>query len=574
MLAAAENRTPWPWEQFYPQNVCWDDPMESAPIYELLEISTKKFANNICVDFLGKEYTYSEILDLVYRAAKGLQRLGVKKDSKVGLFLPNTPYSIIFYYAALRIGAVIVNYSPLYVRREIIPQIEDSETEFLVTLDLKTLYDKVEDLTESTCLKKIIVCSMADILPFAKSIAFRALKFGEMAKITPDEAHIHHKDVIDNDGDFEKVDVDPNEVAVLQYTGGTTGIPKGAMLTHNNLYANAHQCQLWCQGLEEGQERMLGVLPLFHVFAMTVVMNTGIKIGATMVLLPRFDIKAVLKTIQQKKPTVFPAVPTIFTALNHAKSIDSYDLSSLKMCISGGAPLPVQVQQTFEAKTNCKLVEGYGLSETAPIATVNPFFSKNKLGSIGIPVPQTMVEIRDPENPDKVLPIGEKGEICISGPQVMAGYWNRNEETKANLKDGLFYSGDIGYMDEEGYIFVVDRIKDLIICGGYNVYPRQVEEALHLHDNVAEVCVIGVPHEYRGQTVKAFIVLKEGAKMTDRDVISFLTDKLSPVEMPKQIEFIDELPKTLIGKISKKELIAQEMKKYEEQKAEQTTLRD
>jgi long-chain acyl-CoA synthetase len=569
MNLKTEQKFSWPWEQSYPENVSWHEHLPTGPLYEILEKSVLKYGTHPCVEFMGKEYTYAEIGQLVNKAAKGLQEIGVKKGTKVGIFLPNTPYSIIFYYATLRIGGIVVNFSPLYVQREIIPQINDSETEVLVTLDLKTLFDKVSDLRGSTHLKKIVVCSMGDILPFAKSLAFKALHFGDIAKFTPSDSLIPCRKIFDNDGKFTEVPVSDTDIAVLQYTGGTTGIPKGAMLTHSNLYANTVQCELWCGKLALGQERMLGILPLFHVFAMTAVMNVALKIGAEIILMPRFELKSLLKLIHQKRPTVFPAVPTIFTAINHSKSLDNYDLSSLKLCISGGAPLPVSVKRTFEAKTGCSLVEGYGLSETSPIATANPFFGINKEGSIGIPVPGTIIEIRDPEYPDKVLPIGEKGEICVRGPQVMAGYWKREDETKLCLRNGLLYTGDIGYMDEEGYVFVVDRIKDVVICGGFNVYPRQVEEVILLHPSVQETTVIGVPDEYRGQTVKAFVIVKPGEKATADDIFSFLKDKLSPIEMPKHIEFRDELPKTMVGKHSKKELVAEEMAKYTKLKAEE-----
>lgn len=558
----------WPWEKSYPEHINWHAPIDTRPLYDIFEENAQKFSKKPCLDFLGKQYTYAEVAELVNKAAKGLKEAGVKKDTKVGLFLPNTPYSIIFFYATLKLGAVVVNFSPLYVRREIVPQINDSDTEYLVTLDLVTLYDKVHDLVGQTTLKKLVVCSMLDILPFSKGLAYRALRYGEMAKVDYSDTTISSKDIYDNDGDLPKEKVDPSEVAVLQYTGGTTGIPKGAMLTHANLSANTMQAEMWCQGLESGNEKMLAVLPLFHVFAMTAVMNVALKIGGEIILMPRFDLKTLLRTIHQKKPTVFPAVPTIFTAVNHSKSLDSYDLSSLKLCISGGAGLPVTVKRTFEERTGCKLVEGYGLSETSPLATANPFFGENKEGSIGIPVPGTVIEIHDQDEPGKVLGIGEKGEICVRGPQVMAGYWKRDDETELCLHDGLLHTGDIGYMDEEGYVYVVDRMKDLIICGGYNVYPRQVEEAILMHSAIAEAVVIGVPDEYRGQTVKAFMVLKEGQKATEDEINTFLKDKLSPVEQPKAYEFRQELPKTMVGKHSKKELVAEEQKKYEARQAE------
>jgi long-chain acyl-CoA synthetase len=353
--------------------------------------------------------------------------------------------------------------------------------------------------------------------------------------------------------------IDPEtEIALLQYTGGTTGVPKGAMLTHANVVANAVQLRLWAPGLGGEHEKILGVLPLFHVFAMTVVMNHGLLLGAEMVLLPRYELKQLLKTIDKKKPSMFVGVPTLYAAINNAKETQGIDLSSLKYCISGGAPLPLEIKHRFEQLAGCVLVEGYGLSETAPVATCNPFLGVNKEGSIGLPMPGTTVEIVAIDGSERVLPAGERGEVCIRGPQVMKGYWKKPEESAKALKGGRFHSGDIGYVDAEGYIYIVDRLKEMILCGGYNVYPRNVEEAIYMHPSVAECAVIGIPDAIRGQTVKAFIVLREGRTVTKEALCEFLKDTLSPIEMPKQIEFRQSLPKTVIGKILKKALVAEE----------------
>jgi long-chain acyl-CoA synthetase len=350
-------------------------------------------------------------------------------------------------------------------------------------------------------------------------------------------------------------------VAVLQYTGGTTGVPKGAMLTHANLTANTYQMGMIFPSARPGEERMMAVLPFFHVFAMTVAMNFAVAYGAEMILVPRFELDQVLKLIAKRKPTLFPGVPTLYTALNSAAAKGGHDLSSIRICVSGGAPLPVEVKAQFERLTGCSLVEGYGLSEASPVVTCNPPGGKIKAGSIGLPVPGTTVEVRSHVDPGLLLPQGEHGEICVRGPQVMAGYWGRPEETAEVLQDGILRTGDIGYVDPEGYIFLVDRIKDVILCGGYNVYPRVIEEALYQHPAVAEVVVIGIPDDYRGQAPKAFVRLRDDAEATPEELKTFLTSQISRIELPKAIEIRDELPKTMVGKLSKKELVAEEAAK-------------
>src|SRR5680860_1412832 len=451
------------WLDHYPEGVAWEAGIVPKALPAMLDESVRKHGSRPALDFMGREYSYQEFGDLVDRAAKGLQDLGVVKGSRVGLFFPNSPYAVIMYYAILKAGGV---------------------------------------------------------------------------------------------------------VAVLQYTGGTTGLPKGAMLTHKNLYVNAEQCRRWFVDLDEGHETNLGVLPFFHSFGMTVSMNLGVLTGSRILLVPRFELEPVLKLIQDKRPTLFPGVPTMYTGINGYPQVGKYDLSSIKFCISGGAPLPLQVKKNFEALSGCALVEGYGLSETSPVATCNPMTGTSKEGSIGIPFPDTRIEIHSVEDPDQTVPQGERGEICIAGPQVMIGYWNRPEDTDEVFSGEFLRTGDVGYMDEEGYTFIVDRIKDLILAGGYNVYPRTVEEAIYQHPAVAEVTVIGIPDEYRGESPKAFISLREGQSLEEQELLDFLKDKLSKIEMPREIEFRDELPKTMIGKLSKKELVAEEKTKRGGQEAE------
>jgi long-chain acyl-CoA synthetase len=444
--------------------------------------------------------------------------------------------------------------------------IADSGMELAITLDLKITYEKIGKMLGATNLKRLIVCKLADALPPVKGFLFQLLKRGECSFIPRDGKHVTYHSVILNDGKPAPVSINPHDdVAVLQYTGGTTGIPKAAMLTHANLVVNAQQCRLWFTMAQEGEEVLLGVLPFFHVFAMTVAMNLGILIGATIIVVPRFELKQVVHIIHRKKPTLFPAVPTIYAAISNFRRLGDYDISSVKYCISGGAGLPIDIKRAFEAVTGCVVAEGYGLTESSPVATCNPLEGTNKAGSIGLPLPGTRIEIISLEDKTTPLPMGERGEVCIIGPQVMRAYWNNDAETAETLtptpKGMRLHTGDVGYVDEDGYIFIVDRIKDMILCGGYNVYPRNVEEAVYLHPAVAECVVAGLPDPYRGQTVKAYVALKPGTTLTRDELMAFLQDKLSPIEMPKLIEFRDSLPKTMIGKLSRKALLDEEKQK-------------
>ncbi len=536
----------------------------ASPITELLDRSVAAYGGKTALNFLGRCWTYAQLGDLVDRAAAGLQRLGVVPGTRVGLCLPNTPYSVIFYFAVLKAGGIVVNFSPLYVERELKHQIRDSGTTIMVVPDLRIIHSRVAAVAEEAGLKTIIVCPFAGILSPLKGLLFNLLKRKDKAVYdTSDGRHVTLKTLTADVPALKPVLVDAErEVAVLQYTGGTTGVPKGAMLTHAAVASNARQVIDHVDCLTPGGERVLGVLPLFHVFAMTTVMNIPIALGAEIILVPRFQLADLLKTIARTRPTLFPGVPTIYGAINNAPETQPQDLASLKLCISGGAPLPVEVRHRFEALTGCKLVEGYGLSETSPVLTANPPTGIIKDGSVGKAVPQTVLEIRSLEDPTRILGVGEKGEVCARGPQVMLGYWNRPEETRSAFVDGAFRTGDVGYVDADGYLFLVDRIKDVILCGGFNVYPRMIEEALYLHPAVAEAVVIGVPDPYRGQAPKAFVTLKAGETVTGDDLRDFLTKQVSKVEMPKEVEVRDSLPRTLVGKLSKKELVDEERQRH------------
>ncbi|MEQ8509676.1 MAG: long-chain fatty acid--CoA ligase [Rhodospirillaceae bacterium] len=558
MTALKDPSTTHPWIKSYPAFADWGMEIKAEPAYAAFDRSVAAYPQRMCMEFLGRTWTYRETGAMVRAAAKGLQNMGIKKGDRVALMLPNTPYYIVLFHAALLIGGVVVNINPLYAQRELDDLIKDSRPHLLVTMDLEAMYPKARATVNANKIEKMLLCSMTDVLPWRKAVLFNIFRRKTLARVDDDDRQTWFEDLIENDGAYTPAEIDcDNDLAVLQYTGGTTGIPKAAMLTHANVSANATQVAAWYDNSDIGEEIFLAALPFFHVFAMTVVMMTAIRYGAGIVMLPRFDLKDCLRAISNKKPTFFPAVPTIFTAINTFPELEKYDLSSIKLCISGGAPLPVEVKKEFERISGCVVVEGYGLSETSPVATTNPTKGINKAGSVGIPMPGTEIEIWSVEEPSTLKSIGERGEVCIRGPQVMKGYWENPEETEKVFHKGAFRTGDVGYIDKDGYVFLVDRLKDIIIAGGYKIYPRIVEEAIHEHPAVAEVIVIGVDDKYRGQAPKAFIRLKEGETVTEAELKTFLKEKLSAIERPDYYEFRDELPKTMIGKLSKKELKAE-----------------
>jgi long-chain acyl-CoA synthetase len=548
-----------PWLKSYPKGVAWDARFRPALLGSLLDRAVQAYGSRPCTYFMGKRLSFAEIGDLSDRAAKGLQAIGVGEGVKVGLLLPNTPTFLIFYYGVLKAGGTVVNFNPLYSLDEIAFQIRDSGTKVMVTLDLALLFEKVEAMLARGILEKAVVARFPSLLPPLKSAGFKLLQRTKLANPAASSARdriVPERTVLANDGRYQRPPITPDAIAVLQYTGGTTGTPKGAMLSHANLTVNVGQVIAWRNRQATEADRILGILPLFHVFAMTTVMNYGIAGGMELILLPKFELVPTLKLIGKLRPTIMPGVPTLYNAMLRHPKIAKFDLSSLEFCISGGAALPVEVKREFEAMARCGLVEGYGLSETAPVATCNPV-RNGKEGSIGLPLPATEISIRSLEDPTQEMPRGEPGEICIAGPQVMAGYWNKPQETEAAFVGRYFRSGDVGYMDEDGYIFIVDRIKDMINCSGFKVYPRRVEDALYAHRAVAEVTVVGIPDHYRGEAPKAYVKLKEGMAATAAELHEFLREKLSKFELPAEIEFRDELPKTMVGKLSKKELRAE-----------------
>ena len=561
-LVASKEAATRPWLRSYPPGLDWDAKLQPRPLYRLLDEAAARFGPKPCIDFLDRRWSFAEIKALSDRFARGLLDLGLNRGDRVGLFLPNCPYFVIAYFGILKAGGVVVNFNPLYAEREIEHQIMDAGVGIMVTMGLEGLVSKLRPQFERTPLRRIIVCSLPKALPLSKRFFAPFAMAKQLAKTGKDVHFIRFEDVTDNNGKVTPPAIDPTTtLALLQYTGGTTGVAKGAALSHANVDINCQQVRLWFSDCPDASVRSLGILPLFHAFAMTCVMNWSLSVGAEMVLVPRFQPEGLLKLIEKKKPTAFCAVPTLFTALMNTPGIDNYDLSSIQMIISGGAPLPMEVRQHFEQAAGARIVEGYGLSECSPVTCVNPPSTGGRPGSIGLPVPGTICEVVSMEDRATVLPPGEIGELTFSGPQVMMGYWNRPDATAETIINGRLHTGDVGRIDEDGYVYVTDRMKEMIIASGFKIYPRNVEEAIYAHPAVKECAVIGVGDPYRGQTVKAVIALKSGERLSTEELGRFLTDKLSPIELPKIVEFRPELPKTAVGKIQKKTLIEEERAK-------------
>ncbi|UYZ12536.1 long-chain fatty acid--CoA ligase [Brevibacillus sp. WF146] len=551
-----------PWIASYPPETAPSLEYPRVPLTHFLEQAAAEFPDHPALYFMGRRITYRELLAMSYQFANALIKRGVKKGDRVAVMLPNSPQAVIGYYGSLMAGATVVMTNPLYTERELIHQLNDSGAETIITLDL--LYSRVAAVKASTPLKRLMITSVGDFLPFFKKMLYPLVQ----------KKQGHHPQITYG-GDVEPFlsvlkesainpvtpEVDPEkDIALLQYTGGTTGLAKGVMLTHRNLVANALQCQAVMYKFVRGRERILAALPLFHVYGMTTVMNKGISIAAEIILVPKFNVKQILKLIDKTKPTLFPGAPTMYIGLINHPDLPKYDLSSIAACVSGSAPLPVEVQRRFEELTGGRLVEGYGLTEASPVTHSNPIWGKRISGSIGLPWPDTDCRIVDPSTGEE-LPQGEIGELAVKGPQVMLGYWNRPEETAAVLRDGWLLTGDMGYMDADGYFYVVDRKKDMIIAGGYNIYPREVEEVLFEHPAVQEAAVIGVPDPYRGETVKAFIVLKEGAQVSEEELERHCRQRLAAYKIPRIYEFRKELPKTMVGKVLRRQLLEEEKKR-------------
>jgi len=508
--------------------------------------------------------SYGELLDLTYRFAAALQDFGVERGDRVAVHLPNCPQFIIAYYATLMIGGIVVPCNPTYVEREIEHQLSDSGAETIVTLSLT--YPRVKAIREQTGLKQVIVTNIKEYFPGLLKFLFtltKEKKEGHYQDISGDANTYWFQDVLSSaperpaDGD-----VDMEDAAVLMYTGGTTGIPKAAQLTQRNVQANAVQIHAWLPRMRQGKDSILTSLPLFHCYGMTTCMNLAILAAGSMILIPNPRVMLhILKSINAHHPTLYPGVPAMYVAINNYPEIEDFDVSSIRACISGAAPLPVEVQQKFQQLTGARLVEGYGLSEATPVTHANPIFGENRIGTIGLPFPNTDAKIVDAETGEEDLAPGEVGELVVQGPQVMKGYWRMPTETANTLRDGWLHTGDLSRMDEDGYFQIVDRKKDMILgAGGYNIYPREVEEVLYEHPKVKECAVVGVPVSVeKGERVKAFVVLKQGETASEEDLLAFCRENLAPYKVPRFIEFRDDLPKTMVGKILRRVLLEEEM---------------
>ena len=556
-----------PWLASYPPDVPADYEFPEVPLTRLLDDAAASFPTTTALAFLGSRITYRELKEQVDRFATALASLGVKKGDRVALVLPNCPQNVVAFFATLRLGAVVVQHNPLYTETEMAHQLADCGAEVVVCLD--KVYDTVAAVQARTSVREIVVASVVEYLPAKERlllqlpVAKAKRTKAEISAPVPKGTKTYLRLLAAAKTPARQATLDPrNDLALLQYTGGTTGLSKGAKLTHHNLVANAYQNRLWLPDVQAGREVTLAVLPLFHAYGLTVCMNLSVLIGGTLVLIPKFDLAAVFKAIDEFKPTLFPGVPPIYKAIVDSPEVRRHDLKSIKACISGAMKLPLETQEQFEKVSGGRLVEGYGMTETSPSTHGNPVYGKRKIGTIGMPLPGTECRIVDQDDATKEVPVGEPGELAIRGPQVFSGYWNREEESAASFTaDGFILTGDVARMDEEGYFEIVDRKKELIIAGGFNVYPSEVENVLFSLDGVADAVVAGVPDRYRGETVKAYVVVSPGKTLTEDDVVAHCAEHLAAYKVPKIVEFRDALPRTMVGKVLRRVLLEEEAAK-------------
>ena len=544
-----------PWLAHYDKGVPESVTYEETCLPDFLDRSAQKFPDTMALLFQGYKVTYRELKEMVDRFAACLADFGIQKGDSVAILLPNVIPCVVGYYAILKIGAIAVMNNPLYTDRELEHQFNDSGSKLLITLDL--LGNRMIDLRPKTSIKQIIYTSIGDYLPFPKNLLFPLVgkKKGLKADVKSAPDVYRWKDTLERlNGQPPVVKLSFDDTAMYQYTGGTTGVSKGVMLTHSNLSKQVQHLRVWFPGFNDGEEVMLGALPFFHVFGLSTAMNLSIYAGWGHILVPKPQPEQLLEAISKFKPTFAPLVPTMFIGLLNHPGIDQADLTSIKGCFSGSAPLPLEVIRDFEAKTGSTIVEGFGMTESSPVTHINPFIGERKVGSIGLPISDTECRIVDLNDGETNMPLGESGELLLKGPQVMKGYWNKPEATAETLTDGWLHTGDIGKMDEDGYFYIVDRKKDMIISGGYNVYPRDIEEVFFEHPKVLEAAALGVPHPKRGEQVKVFVALKEGETATEEELLAYCKDKLAAYKLPTMIEFRDELPKTNVGKVLKKDL--------------------
>jgi len=549
------------WNRNYLHPVKWDQQFPALALHDMFFQSAERMGRAAMVDFMGRKYSYAEMAATVRRVARGLQDKGIGKGDQIGLFLPNVPQYIAAYYGALAAGATVVNFSPLYTVDELAHQVADSGTSILITVSAAALLPTAMKVLDNSSLKELIVGSVSEALPKAKGWAYRLFKRNEIAALPSDSRVSSYAELIANIGDYAVQHCTPEkDIAQLQYTGGTKGTPKGAMLSHQNITANARQINMLDpysrnnQPNEPLDDRILGVLPFFHVFANATVLNRTVENGGEIVMLPRFEAKAALAAITRTNVTSLPGVPTMYQALLDCPDLGKTDFTSLRACISGGAPLAAELKERFEKLTGAVVIEGYGLTESSGVVSCNPYEGRNKIGSIGQPVPGTNIKLVDKEDPSKPAPKGEPGELTFSGPQVMCGYWNRPDADAEVFLGTYLRTGDVAMIDDDGFIHIVDRLKDMIAVGGFKVFPSQVEDILYKHPAVKEALVIGVADAYLGEIPRAFVTLQDGATQDGAALAVWLNPKLGKHERVQGVTVMDNLPKTMIGKLDRKAL--------------------
>ncbi len=531
-----------------------------VPLYIFLEQSAKKHSDSRALSYLGNNISYAELDKLVNKAANNFLQLGICKGDRVAIYLANTPQFIIALYGVLKIGAIAVPINPLYQSAEVAYELEDSGAETVIVMS--RFYPIIQQIKKETGLKNVIVTNVKAYFPPIIRLLFTILKEKEDRVKIDAEDHLFEVLMKQSSDVGPEIDVDSEDVALLQYTSGTTGTPKGVMLSHYNLVVNALQCRSWVTDTAEGEEVVLGWLPFFHSFGMTACLNFTINCAGALILIPNpKDLDYILKTIEKEQVTIMPGVPTMYAALGNYKNVSKYNLKSIRACISGGAPLLEGVKKKFEAVTGSKLVEGYGLSEASPVTHANPINGVNKIGYIGIPMPDTECRVVNIETGEQETEIGKEGELIIRAPQVMKGYWKHPEATDKVIREGWLYTGDIVRMDEDGYFQVVDRTKDIIIVKGFNVYPTEVEKVICTHPKVEDAAVVGIPHEYKGEEIIAYVILKKGQEAGEYDIIEYLRSRIAQFKVPSSINFIESLPKNVMGKLLRRQLLEQEMKR-------------
>ncbi|GAB6178024.1 long-chain fatty acid--CoA ligase [Desulfobaculum senezii] len=570
---------PRPWLKSYDEEVSHTIDPEGMPIFGYLDRAAKHYPNRKAIVFKNWSITYKKLHQMTEIMAANLRSLGIQPGERISMMLPNLPQTIISYWAALKAGAIVVMTNPLYMETELIHQLNDADCDTMIVLD--HLWPKIEAVRDKLPVKKFIVVRIPDCLAFPLNMLYGlSAKKKKLFRDVPYDGKtvLEWKPLTKGKDRISRPPSDPREdLALLQYTGGTTGISKGVMITHQNMTANVQQCRTILHAVGETHETFVAVMPFFHIYGLTTCLNLPTALGATMVPVPRFDPQDLLETLSKRKVTIFPGAPAIYSALLLQKNVRPSHFTSIRYCVSGSAPIPVETLEQFKEITQAEIIEGYGLTEASPVTHLNPLSGVKKYGSIGLPFPSTDARIVDMEVGELSLAPGKKGELVVRGPQVMKGYWNRPDETANSVRNGWLYTGDIATMDDDGYFFIVDRKKDLIITSGYNVYPREIDEVLYEHPKIKDAVAVGIPHPSRGEIIKVYVVLRDDEKMTKSEVISWCRQKLAKYKLPRKVEFRDELPKTMVGKVLRRALRAEEeekMKKMAERRAARKAAKD